>query len=163
MADQEITTLIAENLKGKDREVALFFTEFLQSQSLSLIRDRGFWKDKIYYIVNYQDKGVCYIAVGDPDEPENRWTVWSDDIDCTDQVDDAMEETALKYVDRCGHCGSCGGGRRKQIFGHWINDVCGCTFGVDNPGEDELPFLKKIVELRMDEIRVKHLENGVKI
>ena len=48
MADQEITTLIAENLKGKDREVALFFTEFLQSQSLSLIRDRGFWKDKIY-------------------------------------------------------------------------------------------------------------------
>jgi len=47
---------------------------------------------------------------------------------------------------------NCGGGRRKVIFGKEFNDVCGCTFRIDNPKNDDLPFLKKMVEIRMKEI-----------
>ena len=56
------------------------------------------------------------------------------------------------YVDHCGKCGSCGGGKHKIVFGKHFDNVCGCTFRVDNPTAFDLPFLKKMVELRKNEI-----------
>ena len=152
MADHEIKGLILEHLEDSERETALAFAEFLLPRVTCLYRDQGFWKNKIYYIADYQGEGVCYIAIRDPDEPENRWTVWSDDMDCSAAVDREMAEAAWTHVDHCGHCGSCGGGRHKVIFGKEFADVCGCTFRLDNPGLKELSFLRKMVELRIHEI-----------
>ena len=50
---------------------------------------------------------------------------------------------------------SCGGGKTKNIFGKVFDDVCGCTFRVDNATQSDLPFLKKMIELRIAEITGK--------
>ncbi len=52
--------------------------------------------------------------------------------------DNCVKELAWKYVDRCGHCGSCSGGRSKVVFGKEFNDICGCTIRVDNPTYEDL-------------------------
>ena len=70
-------------------------------------------------------------------------------------MDDETKELAWKYVDHCGHCGSCGGGRHKVIFGKEFNDVCGCTFRIDNPKQEDLKLLKTMVEIRIKEIKHK--------
>ena len=91
------------------------------------------------------------ISIKDPDEPQNLWTVWSDDIksEWLDKYDanDEIKELAWKHIDHCGHCGSCGGGQRKVIFGREFKAVCGCTFRVDNPSVEDLPFLKEMIKL----------------
>lgn len=70
-------------------------------------------------------------------------------------VDNDIKEIAWKYVDHCSNCGSCAGGRYKNIFGKEFDDVCGCTFRIDNPKYEDLTFLKKMVEIRMKEIQNK--------
>ena len=90
----------------------------------------------------------------DPDEPENAWTVWSDDSAAYEAPlgDAEPSEIGLKYVNRCEKCGACGGGRMKTVFGKRIFGVCMCTFRVDNADLNGLPFLKTMVELRLNEI-----------
>ena len=95
----------------------------------------------------------------DPDEKDNHWTIWSDNMDSkwleNYPVDKEIRETAWKYIDHCGSCGSCGGGRHKVIFGKEFDDICGCTFRIDNPKSDDLRFLKIMVEIRIKEIQNK--------
>lgn len=95
-----------------------------------------------------------FIAIKDPDEPKNLWTVWSDDSKAYEasDVEEEIKNIAWNYVDHCGKCGSCGGGKHKVVFGKHFDSVCGCTFRVDNPTAFDLPFLKKMVELRKNEI-----------
>lgn len=57
---------------------------------------------------------------------------------------------AWKYIDLCGHCGSCCGAKRKTNLGKDFDGVCGCTFRVDNPNMNKLPFLKRIFEQCME-------------
>ena len=40
----------------------------------------------------------------------------------------------------------------RQIFGREFDYVCGCTFRIDNPKNEDLLFMKKMVEIRMKEI-----------
>ena len=146
---------ISENLTGEMRETALKFTAFLKSHGLMFHRDRsGDWAEKIYYWVRSDKNCVCFIAMKDPDEPENAWTVWSDDSAAYEAPlgDAETSEIGLKYVNRCEKCGACGGGRVKTVFGKRISGVCMCTFRVDNADLNGLPFLKTMVELRLNEI-----------
>lgn len=62
-----------------------------------------------------------------------------------------LKDIAWKHIDFCHHCGSCSGGRKKTIFGKDFDDVCGCTFRIDNPDRDDLPFIKKMVEVCMEQ------------
>lgn len=107
------------------------------------------WNDKIYYWLKFKNECVAFIAIKDPDEPKNLWTVWSDDCKVfeADIVDGKIKNTAWKHIDFCGHCGSCSGGKSKVIFEKEFHEVCGCTFRIDNPGRNDLLFLKKMVEL----------------
>ena len=151
---------IQRELLPEEQEVALEFVRFLKENQLGFYKDNGaYWKDKLYYWVQQGNACVCYIAIKNPDEGNNHWTVWSEDMGSewleTDSVDDEGKETAWRYVDHCGQCGSCGGGRRKVIFGKKFDDVCGCTFRIDNPKYEDLPFLKKMVEIRRKEINSK--------
>lgn len=152
---EQIKREISENLTGEMRETALKFTAFLKSHGLMFHRDRsGDWAEKIYYWVRSDKNCVCFIAVKDPDEPENAWTVWSDDSAAYEAPlgDAETSEIGLKYVNRCEKCGACGGGRVKTVFGKRISGVCLCTFRVDNADLNGLPFLKTMVELRLNEI-----------
>lgn len=152
---EQIEREISENLTGEMRETALKFTAFLKSHGLMFHRDRsGDWAEKIYYWVRSDKNCVCFIAVKDPDEPENAWTVWSDDSAAYEAPlgDAETSEIGLKYVNRCEKCGACGGGRVKTVFGKRISGVCLCMFRVDNADLNGLPFLKTMVELRLNEI-----------
>ena len=148
MTDCRIEECIIRELCSNEKETALAFVAFLREQNLVFHKDQGaYWKDKNYYWVKQNDECVCYIAVRNPDEPENRWTVWSADMESewleNYPVNDGIRETAWKCIDCCAHCGSCSGGRRKVVFGRVFDEVCGCTFRIDNPKtEMDLTFLK---------------------
>lgn len=158
MAASGIRADICRELSGEDQEAALGFVRILEDQQLTFRRDDSpFWRSRIYYHVRLGEECVCFIAVADPDEPDNRWTVWSADMGsrwlAAPSADAALAEAAWRYVDRCGHCGSCGGGRQRIIFGRAFNDVCGCTFRVDNPQNVDLPFLTEMIGIRIRELR----------
>ena len=157
MSNLSIKDYICKELTLTEQQIALDFIGYLEGKNLTFYKDNCVcWKDKIYYWVQLGEKCVCFIAIKDPDEPENHWTVWSDDIGSEwlekYPVDAKTKERAYKHVDHCGHCGSCGGGRHKVIFGKEFDDVCGCTFRVDNPTFADLAFLKTMVEIRIKEI-----------
>ncbi len=161
MVELSVEEYICKELSLNEQKIALDFIGFLKDNHLVFYKDDSeCWKDKIYYWVkpdNESDDCVCFIAIKDPDEKNNHWTVWSDDMssDCLARynVDNEIKELAWKSIDHCGHCGSCSGGRRKVIFGKAFDSVCGCTFRVDNPSRDDLSFLKKMVEIRIEEIK----------
>lgn len=135
MNEKPVEEIINEELSADDRAVALDFAAFLRDNELEFVRDRGYWRDKIYFLVQYNHECVCFMAINDPDEKETAW----------------------KHVDLCGHCGSYGGGKDKVIFGKKFDRVCGCTFRFDNPDRNDLAFMKKMVELKIRELRV-HLK-----
>lgn len=152
--DKNIYDYIEENLCDETKQTALKFVEFLYSSNIEFIKDNGYWKDKIYYLCKFNDEYVCFIAIKDPDEPENDWTIWSEDSNAYEDAtaDNSVKNAAWKYVDHCGNCGSCGGGKTKNIFGKTFDDVCGCTFRIDNAKLSDMPFLKTMIELRIAEI-----------
>ncbi len=156
--DSNIIDDILRELDAEEQETALAFVRILQKAHLTFHRDTSpYWKDKIYYWVQSGEDCVCFIAIKDPDEKENHWTIWSDDMAfdghfCT-LVDESVRDMAWRFVDFCGQCGSCGGGRHKVIFGKDFDGVCGCTFRIDNPGADTLPFLEAMVSLRLCELK----------
>ena len=120
-AGPEHREVIKKELSKSDALVALDLVEYLRCQEVEFIRDRGYWRDKLYFVVQFQGQYVCFIAIKDPEVPENRWTVWSDDMTSDLLADNAVfdesKEIEWSYVDLCGHCGACGGGRTKTIFG----------------------------------------------
>ena len=152
MNNIRIKEYICTQLPFEEQSVALDFVSFLEENGVTFHKDNSdCWKNKIYYWCKYNDDCVCFISIKDPDEPQNLWTIWSDDIrsEWLDKydVDDEIRKLVWKYVDNCCHCGSCGGGQRKMIFGREFKAVCGCTFRVDNPTIEDLPFLKKMIKL----------------
>ena len=76
-----IEACMAETLSGTALQVGLAFAAFLRENGIACIRDEGFWRDKIYFMLKFREGYVGYIAIKDPDEPENLWTVWSDGED----------------------------------------------------------------------------------
>lgn len=154
---KNIFDYIEENLCGETKQTALEFAEFLYSSNIEFTKDNGYWKDKIYYLCKFKDEYVCFIAIKDPNEPENDWTIWFEDSE--DFKDDSINEDtkvfAWEHIGHCGDCGSCGGGKIKNIFGKTFDDVCGCTFRIDNANKKDLPFLKNMVQLRILEIKRK--------
>ncbi len=157
MNELNIKDYIRRELSPNDQKIAFEFINYLKDNNLIFYKDNcDCWKDKIYYWVKFNDKSVCFIAINDPDETDNNWTVWSDDMDfeypenCP--VDDKIKNDAWDHIDHCSNCGSCSGGRHKIIFGKEFDDVCGCTFRIDNPSFDDLPFLKAMVKIRINEI-----------
>lgn len=150
-----IEDYINDNLTDEAKSIALDFVSFLRENDIEFYKDNGTcWKGKIYYHLKFNGKFVGFIALKNPDEPENMWTVWSDSSKAFEDgnIDDKIKETAYKHIDFCGKCGSCGGGRKKIIFGKEFNKVCGCTFRTDNPNKEDLPFLKKTIELHKEYI-----------
>ena len=156
----QIEKHIERHLNGEIRKAASSFVSFLSEHNVFFYKDNcECWKDKIYYWVKLNDECVCFIAIADPDEPDNYWTVWSEGSEVYESefVDEQIKTTGWKYVDFCGNCGSCGGGKQKIIFGKTFDKVCGCTFRIDNAIKNDLPFLNKMAEMRINEIKNKNI------
>lgn len=153
--DKQIENYIEESLSGEMRQTAMNFIEYLKANRLTFYKDNGdCWKDKIYYWVKHNDGCVCYIVIKDPDEPDHNWTIWSDDSSAYENADigEEIKNVGWNCVDYCSSCGSCGGGRQKVIFGKSFERVCGCTFRIDNAMQSDLPFLKTMIDLRLNQI-----------
>ena len=149
MDEREIQNYIYDELPLNDQKIALDFVEYLKDNEMEFVKDNGYWKDKIYYLIKFSTESVCYIAIKDPDEKDNHWTIWSDDMGSNWLVElpleERIKETAWRHIDFCGNCGSCGGGRCKVIFGKEFENVCVCTFRIDNPDSDALLFMKEMI------------------
>lgn len=52
---KQIENYIEENLTGDARKNALKFVKFLRANEMQFIKDNGYWKDKIYYLIEYND------------------------------------------------------------------------------------------------------------
>lgn len=158
---KQIEDSIREHLFEEAQTTALEFVGFLRRKNIKFYKDNGScWKDKIYYWLQFNEECIAFIAIKDPDEPENDWTIWSDDSRAYEDssAEEAIKNIAWKYVNHCSNCGSCDGGKHKIVFGKNFDRVCGCTFRIDNPTTSDLPFLKKMVELRKNDILNKVCE-----
>ena len=104
MTELSIKDYIRNGLFFEAQSVALDFVSFLEEKGVDFYKDNcDCWKDKIYYQCKFNNCCVCFISIKDPDEPQDLWTVWSDDIksewlDKCD-VDDEIKKLAWKYVD----------------------------------------------------------------
>lgn len=151
-SEQQIETVIKNNLSGEMQKTALSFVSFLSESNVTFYKDSSdCWKDKNYYWCQYNGECVCFIFVRDPEEPDNLWTVWSDESKAYENafVSDEVRNTAWCHIDYCGNCGSCGGGTQKTVFGRTFEQVCNCTFRIDNANLCDLPFLKEMVKIRL--------------
>lgn len=103
MTELTIEYHIQKKLSPNEQEVALEFVRFLKENHLSFFKDNGaYWKDKVYYWVKQEDSCICYIAIKNPDEENNHWTVWSEDMGSewlkTDTEEVKVKEAAWRYV-----------------------------------------------------------------
>ena len=97
MSERTIEDYIINELSPEDQGVALDFVKYLRNSEMEFVKDNGYWKDKIYYLIKYHAECVCFIAIKNPDEKENRWTVWSADID-SDWLGENQLEEELKEI-----------------------------------------------------------------
>ncbi len=149
----KIENYINEKLTNETKIIALELVAFAERIGIEFYKDNSLcWKDKIYFWLKFQGNCVAFIAIKDPDEPDNMFTIWSGNSKAFESadIDDKMKRIAWKHIDYCDNCGSCNGGKRKIVFGKAFYRVCGCTFRIDNPTVNDLPFLKKMIELSLE-------------
>lgn len=159
MSEQSIENDIKEYLTGDARRNAQDFVALLCVNKMKFERAKdGYWADERYWLIKYKDEYVCFIMVNGSEyenEPEG-WIVWSDDSDsdwyADAPLDEHMKEIAWKNVDICGNCSSCAGGIRKTIFSKEFEHVCRTTMRFDNPDSETVECLKKLMELRKNDI-----------
>ena len=48
---KQIENYIAENLTDRAQLTVLEFTNYLRANELEIVKDQGYWKDKIYYLI----------------------------------------------------------------------------------------------------------------
>jgi hypothetical protein len=162
MSEQRIENFIGEVLTGDAQKNALEFVAYLKASEMLFERGKGYWEDKLYWLITYKDEYVCFILINGSEEKTepDGWTIWSDDSGSAwfedFPIDEHIKEIAWKNVDFCANCGSCDnpGGTRKTIFGKEFNNVCITTMKFINPDVEALECVKKMVEIRKNEIRV---------
>jgi hypothetical protein len=159
--EQRIENHILEALSDDAQNIALDFVAYLRANNMQFERGTGYWADKRYWMIKYQDEYVCFIlvngfgAVRDKTEPEGL-IIWSDDSGSNwfegFSLDEQIKEIAWENVDLCAKCGSCSGGTRKTIFGKEFDKICRTTFRFNNPDVQVLKCVKKMVEIRKNDI-----------
>ena len=158
--EQKIEDFINDALYDDAQKIALDFVAFLRANDMQFERSAtNYWADKLYWYMKFQDEFVGFIlvngygSVGDDTEPEG-WIFWSDnynsDIFADFPLDERTKEIAWNHVD----FGTCGGGLTVKLFGKEFDPVCnGTTFRFNNPNAEELECMKKLVEIRKNDIQ----------
>ena len=157
MPDKGIETYIEELLTGDKQNVALTFEAFLRANGFAFERGGGYWADKWYWYVKYNNQFAGYIALNYPEGQMDSWTVWSDEYNTPSfadyPLDEETKQAAWAHIDICAHCGSCEQqGTCKRLFGRDFENVCGTTFRFDNPDADALACMQKLFLIRKEDI-----------
>jgi len=160
MIEQKIEDIINETLIGDAQKNALEFVAFLKSNHMQFEREKGYWEDKYYWGIKYNNDFVCFILISSEDktDPES-WTFWSDDSGAATfgdgSLDEQLKETIWQHVGVCENVNKCFDGckkSRKTIFGKEFDNVCGTAICFKNPDSAAVECLKIIVEIRKNEI-----------
>lgn len=160
MSEQRIEKFISEIPNQTAQKYAFEFAAYLRANEMLFEKASGYWADKLYWMITYKGKYVCYILINSADDEGERWIIWSDDSDSNwfadVPLDDHLKKTAWKNIDICGNCGGCDrpGGSHKTIFGKDFDNVCRTTLRFVNPDVDALACAKKMVELRKNDIQM---------
>ncbi len=158
VTQHNIKDVITEVFKGSEKSKLLEFVDFLKSNDMEFERGTGYWENQLYFMVKYHNEYVCFILInGTGDESDLApLTIWSDDSGSkwyeNYPIKVHQKEIAWSNVDFCVSCGACGGGICKNIFGRTFNNVCRTTMRFVNPDEKTLEFIKRIVEIRKNDI-----------
>ena len=137
---------IAVTLKGASQERALDFATFLKANGMEAGGENG--------AVNYKGNPVAYIHMDGMPEMPGPWTVWPEgDFSVVPDgfsFDEALKETAWSNINKCGDCGSnCAPGSRKVIFGREFNNICNSVMAFNDPDDNALACLKKLLEMKL--------------
>jgi len=152
MSEQKIEEIIGEVLTGDVQKNALEFVAYLRANEILFERGKGYWENKYYWLIKFKNEYVCFILIEEKD-----WIIWSDDSDSNwfedFPLDEYLKEIAWKNVDICENCSNgCSPGTRKIIFGKEFVNVCRTTMRFTNPDVEELECMKKMVEIRKNDI-----------
>lgn len=55
MDKRKIECYISDELSLDDQKIALDFVDYLKNNEMEFVKDNGYWKDKIYYIIKYNN------------------------------------------------------------------------------------------------------------
>lgn len=156
-----IYKIVSETFESELKKNTLDLLSFLENNSVNLIRLKGYWENQFYWVAKYHNNCVGYILVnGCGDEKQfSPITIWTDDSDSdwyvNCKISEELSEKALKNVDYCVHCGSCGGGTYKTIFGKGFDNVCRTVMRFTNPNEQEFMVIKELIKIRQKDIQNK--------
>lgn len=162
MSEWKIEDCIRNLLTEDTQKNALDFVDYLKVNEMTFERGKGYWENQFYWLIKYQKEYVCFILIDGKDSEEKfaPLTVWSDDSDSnwfTDSIpDEHIKKIAWEHVDFCENCGGdCRPGKHKIIFGKEFSNVCRTTMRFINPDFAEWECVKKMVEIRKNDILKK--------
>ena len=155
-----IDNYIGNTLTGDARKNATNLFEYLLESGMQFERGKGYWADKLYWMVKYKSEYTCFILInsGEGNTEPKGWTVWTDDSGSNwfadALADERMKEVAWKHADICGNCGGCKnmGGSQKTIFGKEFNNVCLTAMKFNNPDAETVECVMKLATLRKNDI-----------
>jgi len=148
--NHKIEDVMNEKLKGNSLKNAINFVAYMRANEMPPDPDSDNW-------FKYLGENICVIVLDDA----KRWSIyWSNcDVYSNDkedsQVDELLKEFAWNYENPCGAC-PCPeynpAGNRKTIFGKVFEKSCYSTLCFDNPDPVALVYIKKLVEMRKQNI-----------
>ena len=63
MNEIKIEDYICEKLSLDEQKIVLDFVDYLEKEKFIFVKDNGYWKDKIYYLIKYKNEGICFIVI----------------------------------------------------------------------------------------------------
>ena len=163
MSEQKIENIIGEVLIGDARSNALEFAQYLRANKMFFEKCGGYWADKYYWGIKYDGEYVCFILISNEEknDPES-WTVWSDDSGANtfgdSSTDEKTKEIIWRHVAVCDNIDRCFDGckrSRKIILGKELDNVCGTAIKFESPNAKTVECMKKMVEIRKNDILEK--------
>lgn len=158
MSDKKIEEVINGVLIGDAQKNLLDLVAHLQvgeDSDFSIARNtKG---DDALWLTKKKDESVGVIFISGSDEFPGPWTMWvdGDPIGAHENfpIDQHVKEAAWENIAPCGSCGGeCSPGFSKTVFGKKFDNVCNSTLMFTNPGVSTLEYLKKIVDVRKNDI-----------
>jgi len=160
MSGQKIENIIGEILIKDAKNNALNFIQYLRENNMVFEREKGYWENKYYWGIKYNDEFVCFILISNEEKTNfESWTVWSDDSGSNTfgdgSADEKTKEILWKHVAVCESIDRCFDGckrSRKTILGKEFDNVCGTAIKFESPCTETVDCMKKMVEIRKNDI-----------
>ena len=157
------TDAINKFLTGEEKHNALDFIEFLTANQITTQPNSNNIRD--FY---YQNKTICCVTVKGAENIANPWMIWLSDAELdamalNNTADESLKQFAWAHMNTCAHFSSngesCGcdksPGRSATVFGKQFDNICYATLSFENPGAEDLVYIKQLVSLLKDWIDKK--------